>query len=120
MYVIAATYSFARIPVPRIAIDAAGNAYVAGGTSSSNFPAAGALQAANAGGGRFGSDAFVAKFDAENGTQLKILQFGSDANDGATGIAVDAGGNAYVAGMTGGAGGSDIFVAKIDPNGNLK
>ena len=105
------TGSDASVSGAAVAVSA-GNVWIAGSTTGT-FPG-------QTGHGVDQSDAFVAKFDAENGTQLKILQFGSDANDGATGIAVDAGGNAYVAGMTGGAGGSDIFVAKIDPNGNLK
>ena len=105
------TGSDASVSGAAVAVSA-GNVWIAGSTTGT-FPG-------QTGHGVDQSDAFVAKFDAENGTQLKILQFGSDANDGATGIAVDAGGNAFVAGMTGGAGGSDIFVAKIDPNGNLK
>jgi hypothetical protein len=40
-----------------IAVDASGNAYVTGGTASTNFPTANPLQAANGGGG----NAFVAK-----------------------------------------------------------
>jgi uncharacterized protein (TIGR03437 family) len=79
-----------------IAVDAAGNAYVAGWTSSVNFPTASPLQAGNAGGTY---DAFVAKLSA-SGTVLYSTYLGGNAWDFGFGIAVDASGNAYVSGFT--------------------
>jgi hypothetical protein len=113
-----------------IAVDSSGSAYLAGGTYSTNFPLAGAIQATNHG----GQDAFVAKLSA-SGTTLAYSTYlggsGSTTPEEANGIAVDAGGNAYVAGVansldfpvTPGAfqvnfkGVSDAFVTKINAAG---
>jgi hypothetical protein len=112
-----------------VAVDAAGNAYVAGITSSSGFPAIrGPGLTYN--GGSF--DAFVAKVNAA-GTGLVYSGFiGGAGDDFATGIAVDATGNAYVAGRTSSDqasflpkvgpgltfnGGTDAFVAKVKADG---
>ena len=90
-----------------VAVDAAGNAYVAGETYSTNFPiTAGVFQTAlhvNA-----ASNAFVTKLDP-NGTLTlgysTYLGGGSldneaGSSDSPAGIKVDAAGNAYVAGTT--------------------
>jgi hypothetical protein len=82
-----------------IAVDAVGNAYVAGTTSSSNFPIANAFQSAF-GGGSFGADAFATKFNA-NGTLGYSTYLGGSGLDSGFAIAVDASGNAYVTGTTG-------------------
>jgi hypothetical protein len=113
-----------------VAIDGAGNAYVAGQTSSASFPGVGggSLQPANGG----GLDAFVTKIDPA-GTAIVYSTFlGGSGDDVALGIAVDNAGNAYVTGQTtsaafpgvgGGSiqpangGGSDGFVTKLDPTG---
>ena len=79
-----------------IAVDPAGNAYVAGWTTSVNFPTASPLQAGNAGGTY---DAFVAKL-SPSGTVLYSTYLGGNAWDFGFGIAVDASGNAYVSGFT--------------------
>ena len=112
-----------------IALDGAGNVYVRGTTSSTDFPTANAVQATY-GGGAF--DAYVAKLNA-SGTALSYSTYlgGSGAEDqspNGTGdlIAVDAAGNAYVTGITAStdfptanavqatnAGDSDAFVTKI-------
>jgi hypothetical protein len=110
-----------------IAVDASGNAYVTGGTSSSDFPAVvGPDLSYN--GGYF--DAFVAKVNPD-GTALVYAGFlgGSDWDEG-YGIAVDASGNAYVTGGTSSSdfpavvgpdtsynGGRDAFVAKVEAGG---
>ena len=82
------------------------------------------MQGASPGGEQ---DAFVAKYDTA-GTRLWSQLFGSVNGEFAEGIVVDAGGNAYVTGTTNGAfggpnvggdDGNDVFVFKIDPNGNL-
>jgi hypothetical protein len=80
----------------RIVLDAAGNTYVLGNTSSANFPTTpGVFQPAHVG----GSDAFVAKLDS-TGSLIYSTYLGGSDNDGASGLAVDAGGNAYVVGIT--------------------
>src|SRR5579859_2319828 len=78
-----------------IAADAAGNAYVAGGTYSFNFPTASAYQSTNHG----QQNAFVAKFNP-SGSLLYSTYLGGNGNDSAAGIATDASGNAYVTGGT--------------------
>jgi uncharacterized repeat protein (TIGR01451 family) len=84
-----------------IAVDASGNAYVTGFTGSSNFPLTGLpgtpTAFENALGGT--SDAFVTKFDPTGSFVYSTYLGGSD-NDSATGIAVDASGNAYITGQT--------------------
>jgi hypothetical protein len=113
-----------------IAVDAAGNAYVAGWTSSSNFPTVNAYDSRLANGDR---DVYVAKLNA-SGTALIYSTFlgGSRAEDFATGLAIDAQGNAYVTGTTAGndfpvtagayrpapATGGGAFVSKLGPLGN--
>jgi Beta-propeller repeat len=95
-----------------VAVDAAGNAWIAGST-------AGALNAQTG-----ETDAFVTKFDTA-GTRLWTQQFGTTNGEFGQGVVVDAGGVAYVTGATQGdlggssAGGYDAFLAKIDANGNL-
>src|SRR5207244_1840388 len=81
-----------------IAVDASGNAYVAGITDSTDFPTtAGAFQPTFGGGS---GDAFVTKL-APTGSALAYSTYvGGSALDRARGIAVDALGNAYVTGLT--------------------
>jgi Beta-propeller repeat len=82
-----------------IAVDGAGNAYVAGITFSSDFPTADPLQP-NPGGDNDQGDVFVTKLNRE-GTALVYSTYlgGSDHDDGSS-IAVDEDGNAYVTGRT--------------------
>ena len=90
-----------------IAVDTAGNIYIAGATTSnSNFPfTAGAFQTTYGGGTTLG-DAYIAKFTptapASNDYILSYSTYlGGSGEDGATGIAVDsATGRAYVTGGT--------------------
>ncbi len=116
-----------------IAIDSSGNVYVAGGTYSTNFPVAGAIQGANAG----GQDVFVTKIASSGSTFLYSTYLGGNGGtaagpEQANAIAVDASGNAYVTGVTtsgnfpvtSGAfqkslgGSQDAFISKINPAGN--
>jgi uncharacterized repeat protein (TIGR01451 family) len=106
-----------------IAVDASENAYIAGVTGSTNFPTMNPIQAANGG----GSDAFVAKLNAAGSALVYSTYLGGNGNDYANAIAVNASGNAYVAGYTAstnfptmnalqtanGGGSSDAFVAMI-------
>lgn len=80
-----------------IAVDASGNVYVAGATNSSNFPVkTGAFQ------GTFGGiqDAFLTKINATGSALAYSTYLGGSSFDWANGVAVDASGNAYVAGYT--------------------
>ncbi|HEX4963946.1 MAG TPA: SBBP repeat-containing protein [Thermoanaerobaculia bacterium] len=116
-----------------VAVDGAGNVYVAGVTSSTDFPGTvspGGVQPANGG----SADGFVAKIDPTGTTLLYATYLGGDDLDSILGIAVDPAGNAYLTGFTfssnfpgvtagslqssyaGGPG--DAFVAKLSPAGS--
>jgi hypothetical protein len=80
-----------------IAVDAAGNAYVAGNTTSTNFPTtAGAFQTTNQG----SHDAFVTKLNPTGSGLLYSTYLGGSGDDYGNGIAVDGAGDAYVTGST--------------------
>jgi hypothetical protein len=126
-----------------IAVDTSGNAYVTGGTSSTDFPTtAGAFQTTCAG-GFFGSceDAFVTKLNPDGSGLIYSSYLGGGSFDNGSGIAVDKSGSAYVTGGTNSAdfpttqsafqttfGGGptdpnfgpprDIFVTKLNPAGS--
>src|SRR5204862_312871 len=79
------------------AVDAAGNAYVTGGTNSTDFPTTpGAFQPALAG----PQDIFVTKLNPV-GAPVYSTYLGGSATEGGAHIAVDVSGNAYVTGTTG-------------------
>jgi hypothetical protein len=85
-----------------------GSIYVAGQTFSSkdsnNIPAltlsSPAAFQTNYLGGRYTGDAFVARFDNSGTNLIYATYLGGSGNDGALSLAVDAGGNAYMAGYT--------------------
>ncbi len=79
-----------------IAVDAAGNAYVTGGTSSPGFPgtASSPLQPSLDGPG----DVFVTKLDPTGTAIVYSTYLGGSSAETAYAIAVDAAGNAYVTG----------------------
>ena len=119
-----------------IAVDATGNAYIAGHASTAaaaRFRLVNALQPTH-GGGPFEGDAIVAKL-SPTGAPVYATFLGGRAQDSATGIAVDAAGNAYVTGTTASTGfpvtngalqpalNSDVglpdaFVTKLNPGGS--
>ena len=79
-----------------IAVDALGNAYVAGFTSSANFPTtAGAFDTTYG----TGFDAFVTKFSL-TGSLVYSTYLGGTSTDQALAVAVDTLGDAYVTGQT--------------------
>ncbi len=89
-----------------IALDPSGNAYVAGGTQSANFPvSSGAVQTTYAGGTPVevdadpAGDAFVARFSS-SGARLWSTFLGGTDRDIAEAIAVDPSGNVVVAGAS--------------------
>ncbi len=86
--------------VGAMALDAQGNAYVAGQSGSEDWPVSGnAWQATRKNLGRYVRNLVVTKFDA-SGTLIYSTFIGGSVNDYATGIAVDAAGNAYITGST--------------------
>lgn len=113
-----------------IAVDGSGNAFVTGGTDSSEatFPVTAGPDLTFNG----GTDAFVAEVDASGAGLVYCGYIGGGGDDGGSGIAVDASGNAYVTGNTNSSegsfpvkagpdktynGGVDAFVAKVDVAG---
>lgn len=79
-----------------IAVDANGDAYIAGSTESPGFPTRGPYQASLAG----DDDVFLARL-ASSGSDLVYSTFlGGYSYDAALGLALDSGGNAYLAGKT--------------------
>ncbi len=111
-----------------IAVDCAGNAYVAGWTDSSDFPAApGAFQISLKG----YNDAFVSKLNSDGSALVYSTFLGGTRTDAGYAIAVDNAGNAYVTGRTESAdfpitpgafqtslkGVQDTFVSKLSSDG---
>ncbi len=79
-----------------ITLDAAGNIYVAGSTTSTNFPIVHATQVSSAGKG----DAFVAKIAGDGSQVVYATYLGGSGADEALGIAVDGNASVYVTGQT--------------------
>jgi uncharacterized protein (TIGR03437 family) len=113
-----------------VALDGAGNVWVAGYTRSANFPLVNPLQGTlDNGASPDNYDAFVAKLDPSGARLLYSTFLGGPDDDGASGIALDASGNAYVTGTSQSAAGFPgaqntpnlfgIFVTKLDPQGAL-
>jgi hypothetical protein len=112
-----------------IALDAGGNVYVTGTTTSvTNFPLVNALQRTYRGGAR---DAFIAKINAEGSALEFCTLLGGTGDDTARSIAVDGAGAVYITGYTTSGtyptknalqatfrGGRDIFVSKLKPDGS--
>jgi hypothetical protein len=108
-----------------IAVDSAGNAHVVGYAYGNGLPLASPLQAAS--GGYY--DAFLAKLNSAGSALIFSTYLGGSGNEKAHGVAVDASGNAYLAGGTFssdlpvtssafqtsfGSGAFDTFVAKLE------
>jgi len=107
-------YGTSQFDVGRgIAVDSAGNIYIAGHTG-------GDLGGPNAG----GDDAYLAKYSSL-GTLLWTRQIGTSAVDRSAGVAIDSAGNTYMIGYTYGnlggphAGSADAFVSKHNASGSL-
>ncbi len=114
-----------------IAVDTSGNIYTTGyfaGTADFD-PGAGTANFSSAGIG----DIFITKFDS-SGNLVWAKSMGGTADDASNAIAVDASGNIYTTGYFEGTadfdpsagifnltnvGGDDIFVSKLDSNGNF-
>jgi hypothetical protein len=114
-----------------VAVDSTGNVYTTGYFEQTvDFdPGAGTTDLTTAG----GSDVFVSKLDA-SGNLVFAKRFGGSSDDGGISISVDSNGNIHTIGyfeervdfdpgagtsnLTS-AGGTDVFVSKIDSSGNL-
>ena len=109
-----------------IAVDAADNAYVAGRTSSIDFPILNAIQAQYNGDPNEAQEAFVSKLNSDGSALVWSTFFGGSALEEIDGLALDSAGAIYFAGRTrsldfptqGGAqstlgGANDAFVVKI-------
>src|SRR5882672_8260726 len=119
-----------------IVLDGSGNAYLTGETDSLNFPTRNAAYPGNAG----FNDAFITKLGPFGTNLVYSTYLGGGGDDSGRAIAVDNGGNAYVAGKTYSIGtgnspfpatqgayqrdngggntiGADAFVTKFDSNG---
>jgi RHS repeat-associated protein len=79
-----------------IAVDAAGNMYIAGFTRSMDFPTQNPFQNSNHG----DADIFVAKLNSQGSALLYSSYIGGGGYDQAFDIAVDSSGNAYLIGNT--------------------
>ena len=87
-----------------VAVDRAGDAYITGVTVSPDFPTANPLQP-HLRINTFGQptfDAFVARVDPSGTALIYSTYLGGSGDDKASGIAVDAAGDAYMTGLTGG------------------
>lgn len=122
-----------------VAVNATGEAYVVGTTSSPNFPTTPGSVQPNPSGcnpGTYCRDVFITKFNASGTALVYSTYLGGSNDDYGTAIAVDSSGNAYVTGdtqsmdfpTTAGAfqrscGGTcfynDAFVAKLNATGSV-
>jgi hypothetical protein len=111
-----------------VATDGAGQAYVAGPTSSPNLKTKNAYQPQYQGGD---DDVFVAKLSPDGMTPVYLTYLGGSGLDWGTGIAVDSAAAAYITGFTDStnfptvaalkgtnSGRSDVFVTKLNTLGN--
>jgi hypothetical protein len=111
-----------------VAVDAAGDVYVTGSTTSADFPTTpGAFDTTY----QASYDGFVTKFDGTGAGLVYSTYLGGNGDDFGGPIALDGAGTAYVAGGTYSAdfpttpgafdtthnGGEDVFVTKLDASG---
>jgi hypothetical protein len=110
-----------------VAVDADGNPYVAGFTSSAGFASDGAFQGTGGGGG----DAFVAKLAADGKSIEWLTYLGGSGEDVGSGVALTPDGDVVVAGTTKStnfpvvdptrpsySGGTDLFVSRLNKDGD--
>ncbi len=115
---------------PAVAVDPASNAYIAGSTTSADFPVAGSPEQA---GLRGTANIFIAKFNAVANTLLFSTYLGGSGKDYTAGVGVDSATDVIVGGTTTSANfpttttafqktrtnaNSHAFVSKLDPTGH--
>jgi hypothetical protein len=120
-----------------IAVDSGGSVYLAGSTTSDDFPAVNPIQSKPQshtcgfpGYTTYCVHGFVARLNVTGNSLLYSTYLGGNNFDEVHGVALDTTGNAYVTGWTNSTtfptvnalqqysgGGSDAFVAKLDPTG---
>jgi uncharacterized protein (TIGR03437 family) len=83
-----------------VAVDAKGNVYLAGVTSSTDFPVLNAVQTQLGNGIGTGSDGFVAEISANGAQLLYSTYLGGSQDELGVSVAADASGEAFVAGLT--------------------
>jgi len=83
-----------------ISIDQVGDIYIAGETSSSNFPTTPSAYDNTCGGCPTSADAFVSKLNSSLSTLIASTFLGGDSIDYAYSIYIDQGGNVFIAGRT--------------------
>ncbi len=112
-----------------IVVDSSGNAFVAGGTQSTNFPTTGGTYQTTLGSG---FNAFVSKLNSTGSALLYSTYLGGNASAGGDSVVVDSNGNAYVTGSTGSnnfpttlgayqttfSGTAAVFVTKLNSTGS--
>jgi hypothetical protein len=111
--------------VAALATDNSGSAYITGNTTDTGvtFGTQNAYQGTSGG----GSDAFLVRIIVAKVELVYSTYLGGSGNDGGTAVAADSSGNAYVVGQTASAnfprtsgspyaGGTDVFLAKINTN----
>ena len=86
--------------VAGVATDSAGNVFVTSDTTSVDLPMAPTLNGFRTAYGGGASDGFLAEFASASGALIYSTYFGINATVGSASVAVDANGNAYVAGFT--------------------
>ena len=87
---------------PSIAIDSAGDAYIAGSTTSANFPVtSGAYQQIFATSANPQFDVFISELNPSGTALLYSTYLGGNSSDMASGIALDHAGTIYVVGSAG-------------------
>jgi len=114
----------------RLAVDRAGNAHIASTVSSQMYTTPGAFQPRFRG----KTDAYVLKLNAQGTAPIYASHLGGTDDDRTDSVVLDNDGNAYVSGTTRStdffpvtagafqsrlAGGDDIFVTKINPEGTV-
>lgn len=111
-----------------VTIDASGNAYITGRTSSSNFPTANAYQNTNDG----EEDVFITKLNPSGSALIYSTYLGGTGSEHSSGIAITVSGSTYIAGITNstnfptlnphqntyGGGQRDAFVTRLNPAGS--
>jgi len=113
-----------------LALGSDNTVFLAGSTSSSDFPTANPYQPSYGGGGMFGGDAFVSRLSSTGTSLVYSTYLGGTEDDYSSSISLDSQNRAYLSGSTGsdyplvnpyqatyGGGDSDSFVSSLSSTG---